>query len=95
MLSFHFRHYQPEQHEEKTHECSLSILLELKLKKANEAIEKLQLKYSKRSIEINRLRSSLRRTQLSKSNLQATLQDLKQQKLLSEEAHTMLEVIVQ
>lgn len=70
-----------------------SIQLELKLQKANDAIKALQLKYSKKTAEINRIRSSLRRSQLSKSNLEVVLREIKNQKMISDEGHRILKVI--
>lgn len=80
------------ENESETHTCSKSIELVLKLQKANDAIKALQLKHKEKMTEINRIRSSLRRTQLRNSNFQAILKEIKNKKMISEEGVRILKV---
>lgn len=76
------------------HICSQSIYLELKLQRSNEIIEKLQKRCHEKTAEIGRLRASLKRVTLSKTNLKVVLQEIKEKKMISEEGFTSLQVNV-
>lgn len=74
------------------HICSQSIYLDLKIRKANETIKKLQNKVQEKTTTIGRLRSALKRVTLSKSNLKEVLDEIKEKKMISEEGFKSLQV---
>lgn len=75
------------------HHCSKSIELEMQLIKANNAIRKLQTRCIEKSSELIRLRSALKRSEMSKCTLKEILNEIRKNKLISEEGHQKLNVI--
>lgn len=75
-----------------SHHCPKSIQLEFDLQKAKKTIEKLQIGSKEKAAKINRLQKALNRSKLTNSNLKDLLNDLKNRKWISDEAHSILNV---
>lgn len=76
------------------HFCAKSLRLDVQLQKANEVIKTLQKRCSEKTKEINRLRSSLKRAEVNKSNLKVVLNEMRDKEMISNECHRILEVII-
>lgn len=76
------------------HHCSKAINLELMLLKAKETIKKLQTRCSEKTKDISRLRAALKRSEMSKYSLQEILNDMKENKMISDEGQHILSVTI-
>lgn len=74
------------------HHCRKSIQLEFELQKAKQTIEKLQFGCKEKSGKINRLQKALNRSILRNANMKDLLIDLKNRNMISDEAHSALNV---
>lgn len=77
-----------------THEeiCKKCLQMELKLQKSQATIAKLQKRCSQKTSEIKRLRVSEKRAKLSKKSLEDLLHDIKENKWISDEGQSVLNV---
>lgn len=74
------------------HICGKSLNLDLRLQKANQVIKKLQQRCTEKSKEIFRLRAALKRSEVNRSNLKELLKSMKDNKIISDECHRIMEV---
>lgn len=79
---------------DKEHVCTKALQLDVQLQRANAIIKKLQIKCAEKTKEIIRLRSALKRSEINRSNLKEVLKEMKDNNIISEECHRILEVII-
>lgn len=85
ILMFSFVDFRPSQQNpygivREVHYCSKSIELEMQLIKANNAIRKLQTRCIEKTSELIRLRSALKRSEMSKCTLKEILNEIQKKK---------------
>lgn len=76
------------------HVCAKSMQLEVKVQRLNETIKKLQAKCKEKTKNVANLRLALKRSEFVKSNLKETLEQMKKEKLISQNCYDMLNVMM-
>lgn len=79
--------------DENLHICKKCIELDIQLQKAKFTITKLQKRCVQKAAEIDRIKAAEKRLRLSKCTLEEMLRHLKEEKLISEDGQSVLNVI--
>lgn len=74
------------------HVCKESLQLQIQLVKAQETIKKLQKKCAEKSAQLIRLKASEKRAHVANFNLKEIIQDIKQNKWISDDGQIILNV---